>query len=162
MRKVAIPGSFDPLTNGHTDIIQRASTLFDEVVVVVAQNTTKACWFSLEERCTFVKESIQSFANVSVDVCQGLLITYCQSNNIKALLRGIRTFSDYEYESSMSRLNQELYPELETLFMMSDKLVAHINSNMVKEFARFEGELSGWVPKHVEIAIINRIKQETS
>lgn len=158
-RKAAVPGSFDPLTYGHIDILARASKLFEEVVIVVAENTFKKCWFSIHERCEFAKKAIKPHPNVRVAVCDALLIDFCRNQGIHVLLRGIRTFSDYEYESSMSRLNRQHFPGLETLFLMASQGFTHINSNMVKEFARFGADVSSWVPPFVASALVKRAKE---
>jgi pantetheine-phosphate adenylyltransferase len=158
IKTVAIAGSFDPMTYGHLDIIQRSAKLYEKIVVLVAENTSKLCLFSIEERARFVRSATQDLKNVKVESWNGLVVDYCFSHKIDALCRGIRTVSDYEYESSMSRLNQELSKgKLETVFLMASQKYLHVNSNMVKEFARFGQDVSLWVPPEVALALQTRV-----
>jgi pantetheine-phosphate adenylyltransferase len=149
MRKAVYAGSFDPPTLGHVDIVTRASTIFDHVTVLVAENTTKKSLFSSKDRLAFMEDMFSKLGNVTIDICSGLVVDYCKEQNIKILVRGLRTISDYEYEASMSRLNSDLNSDVDTVFLLARKDYIHLKSDVVKEIAKFRGDLSKMVPTNV-------------
>jgi pantetheine-phosphate adenylyltransferase len=149
--KLAIyPGSFDPVTNGHLDLIERASKLFGRVVVTVARNAEKAPMFTLKERVEMLREATQPFPNVEVDTFDGLLVDYARKLGARVLVRGIRAVSDYEYELQMALMNRRLEPQLETVFMLPAVEYSFLSSHLVRELAVFGGSLTGLVPPAVE------------
>jgi pantetheine-phosphate adenylyltransferase len=144
------PGSFDPITNGHLDMIGRGSKLFDTLVVAVLQNRSKHPLFDVQERKEMLQEAVSHFANVEVDSFDGLLVDYAARKNAKVILRGIRAISDYEHELQMTLMNRRLRPETETVFLMASEDHSFISSRMVKEVISLNGNVSGLVPKAVE------------
>jgi pantetheine-phosphate adenylyltransferase len=149
--KLAIyPGSFDPVTNGHLDLIERASKLFGRVVVTVARNAEKAPMFTLQERVEMLHEVTQPFPNVEVDTFDGLLVEYARKLGARVLVRGIRAVSDYEYELQMALMNRRLEPQLETVFMLPAVEYSYLSSHLVRELAVLGGSLTGLVPPAVE------------
>lgn len=153
MKRIAIcPGSFDPITNGHLDIIERGSKLFDEVYVVLLNNTQKRPFFSVEERIDLIREVTKHIPNVLVDVHVGLLVEYAEKVNACAVIRGLRAVSDFEYEMQITAVNKKLMDELETIFIMANSTYSFISSSIVKEVASFGGNLDGLIPAQVQIA----------
>jgi pantetheine-phosphate adenylyltransferase len=149
--KLAIyPGSFDPVTNGHLDLIERASKLFGRLVVTVARNGEKAPMFTLQERVEMLREATQPFPNVEVDTFDGLLVDYSRKLGARVLVRGIRAVSDYEYELQMALMNRRLEPQLETVFMLPAVEYSYLSSHLVRELAVLGGSLNGLVPAAVE------------
>jgi len=144
------PGSFDPLTNGHLDLIDRGSKIFDELVVAILRNPEKAALFSLEERVTMLEQQTGRWKNVRVDSFEGLLVDYALRQKAQAVLRGIRAISDYEYELQMALMNRKLRPELETVFIMPAEKYSYLSSRLVREVARLGGDISKLVPEIVE------------
>ncbi|QOY90858.1 pantetheine-phosphate adenylyltransferase [Paludibaculum fermentans] len=144
------PGSFDPITNGHLDLIQRCAPLVDKLVVSVLRNAHKHPVFTLEERVAMLREVASPFRNVEVDCFDGLLVDYARQKQAKLLLRGIRAISDYEYELQMALMNRRLAPEIETMFMMAGEAYSFISSKLVKEVIGLGGNISGLVPPSVE------------
>jgi pantetheine-phosphate adenylyltransferase len=144
------PGSFDPLTNGHVDIIQRGSALFDRIVVAIAINIEKAPLFTVPERVDIARKVFASYANVEVDTFDGLLVDYARSRRASALVRGLRAVSDFEYEMQMALMNRRLNPEVETIFMMPAEPYTYVSSRLVKEVVALGGSVSGIVPTVVE------------
>jgi len=144
------PGSFDPITNGHLDLVQRCAPLVDRLVVAVLKNAHKNPLFSLEERVEMLKEVVRPYGNVEVDAFDGLLVDYARQKNARVLVRGIRAISDYEYELQMALMNRRLAPEIETLFMMAGEAYSFISSKLVKEVIGLGGNISGLVPPSVE------------
>jgi pantetheine-phosphate adenylyltransferase len=144
------PGSFDPLTHGHLDLIERASQIFDQLVVAVLTNLEKAPLFSLEERVGMLREVTAGMPNVSVDTFSGLLVDYAMKKKARVILRGIRAFTDYEYELQMALMNRQLQPSLETVFLTPAEAYSHISSRLVKEIFQHGGSVSGLVPPVVE------------
>jgi pantetheine-phosphate adenylyltransferase len=144
------PGSFDPPTNGHLDLIDRGSKIFDELVVAILRNAEKTPLFSLGERRRMLEELTDDFKNVRVDVFDGLTVDYAARVNASAVLRGIRALSDYEYELQMALMNRKLQPDLETVFMMPAEQYSYLSSRLVREVARLGGDISGLVPELVE------------
>lgn len=146
MRTAVYPGSFDPITNGHLDIIKRASRVYDKVVVGVLSNKSKTPLFTAEERVDMIKRVTKELDNVEVDTFEGLLVDFTKSKNATVIVKGLRTVADFEYEFQMALLNKALNPEYETMFMMTDTKYSYISSSMVKELAGFHGDLTGFVP----------------
>ena len=153
--KIAIyPGSYDPITNGHLDIIERSSKLFDKIVVAVARNAEKgSALFSESERITMINQSIPHLKNIEVDSFHGLLVNYAAEKNSIAIIRGLRALSDFEFEFKMALMNRSLKEEISTVFMMPHEKYTHISSSLVKEVASLGGDVSAYVPQHVEIAL---------
>lgn len=150
-RLVAVyPGTFDPITKGHLDLVERCAPLVDELVVAVLANAEKRPLFSLDERVEMLSEVVRSFPNVTVDSFNGLLVDYARSRNARLLLRGIRAISDYEYELQMALMNRRLAPEIETMFMMAGEAYSFISSKLVKEVIGLGGDIRGLVPPSVE------------
>jgi|YelNatPaOPRAMG01_1025707.scaffolds.fasta_scaffold32694_2 pantetheine-phosphate adenylyltransferase len=144
------PGSFDPITNGHFDLIERSSRIFDHLVVALLTNAEKTPLFSVEERVEMLEEVTREMKNVTVDTFSGLLVDYAVQKNARAIVRGIRAFSDYEYEIQMALTNRKLQPKLETIFLMPAESYAYISSRLVKEIARHGGSVKDLVPPVVE------------
>ncbi|CEG22378.1 Phosphopantetheine adenylyltransferase [Planococcus massiliensis] len=154
MSKIAVvPGSFDPITMGHLDIIKRASTIFDEVKVVVMNNSSKNPLFNVEERIGLISEVTQSIPNVQVESFAGLLIDYSIEVKANAIVRGLRAVSDFEYEMQITSMNRFLNENIETLFMISNNQYSFLSSSIVKEVAKYGGNISGLVPAAVEEAL---------
>lgn len=149
MRRVACPGSFDPVTNGHLDIIRRASLLHEEVVVVVGANQAKQGLFSVEERVAMLKEVTSELPNVSVATFRGLLVDFCRAQGVSAIVKGLRAVSDFEYEMEMAQMNYRL-AGVETLFMTANPLYSFLRSSLVKEIAAFGGDVTSLVPVTIE------------
>ncbi|MBI1355689.1 MAG: pantetheine-phosphate adenylyltransferase [Acidobacteria bacterium] len=146
---VIYPGSFDPPTNGHLDLITRASTMFAHVSVAALRNDAKAPLFPVEERVAMLREVVAPFDNVSVDSFDGLLVDYARRREARLILRGIRAISDYEYEVQMALMNRKLFPELETLFIPAAESYSYLSSRLVKEVNRLGGDVSDLVPPNV-------------
>jgi pantetheine-phosphate adenylyltransferase len=144
------PGSFDPITNGHLDLIARGSRVVERLIVAVLRNESKQALFSVEERIEIVQETVRPFANVEVASFDGLLVDYAASRGANLILRGIRAVSDYEYELQMALMNRRLRPELETAFLMAGEAYSFVSSHLVKEVASLGGDVSGLVPPAVE------------
>ena len=152
MKKVIAiyPGSFDPLTNGHLDLIERGSKIFDELVVAILRNPEKDPLFSLSERREMMEAMTEPWSNVRVDIFEGLMVEYAVRVKASAVLRGIRAISDYEYELQMALMNRKLEPGLETVFMMPAEQYSYISSRLVREIAQLGGSINGLVPEMVE------------
>src|SRR5215813_3508181 len=148
VQRVVCPGSFDPVTNGHLDIIGRASGLYDEVVVAVLINITKKSLFSVDERVAMLGEVTKGYGNVRVERFHGLLVDFCAANGITAIVKGLRAVSDFEYEMQMAQMNYRL-AKVETLFMTTNPLYSFLSSSLVKDVARYGGDVSGLVPEYV-------------
>ena len=150
MAQLAIyPGSFDPLTKGHLDIIQRASRLFDQVIVAVSNNPSKKNTFSVHERIQMVEEALRGLPNASVDTYAGLLVDYLKSKKARILIRGLRVVSDMDYEFQLASFNRRLYKEVETVFLMPDDQLTYLASSMVKEVARLGASVDAFVTPYV-------------
>jgi len=150
------PGSFDPVTNGHLDIIRRGSRLFDQIVVAVVRNPEKKPTFGLAERKTFLAEAVSEMPNVGVDSFDGLLVAYARQRKANVIVRGLRALSDFEYEFQMALMNRRLDPGIETVFMMPSETYSYLSSRLVKEVANLGGNVNGLVPGRVEDRISGR------
>ncbi|MDI3542510.1 MAG: pantetheine-phosphate adenylyltransferase [Candidatus Atribacteria bacterium] len=153
MRAVLIaiyPGSFDPLTNGHLDIIERGIKIFDHLIVGVLKNPHKQPLFTPEERKEMIQETVKCFTNVEVDVFDGLLVNFAREKKCQVIIRGLRAISDYEYETQIAVINRKMAPEIETLFLPTSTEFSYLNSTIVKEIASFGGCIRGLVPPAVE------------
>ncbi len=159
MQKVIYPGSFDPLTFGHLDIIERLSRQFDEVVVLISWSSQKKYILDIIERKTAVTKVCQKFSNVRVDAFEGLLVEYVKKNNINMIAKGLRNARDYEYEMTMDHMNKTLFPDVETLYLISRPELSFISSTLVKEIASLGGDLKKFVPSEVEAYIKKKDKK---
>jgi pantetheine-phosphate adenylyltransferase len=148
VRRAVCPGSFDPVTNGHVDVISRAAGLYDELVVAVLVNPGKAGLFTVDERMDLLREAVAEMPNVTIDSFQGLLVDYCRAHEIPVIVKGLRAVSDFEYELQMAQMNREL-AGIETLFVPTAPQVGHLSSSLIKQIATFGGDVSRLVPKAV-------------
>ena len=158
MKKAVCPGSFDPVTNGHIDIIKRAAELFDEVTVLVVTNPDKKCVFSPEERCDLIRKATEDIGGIKVDSFSGLLADYVKKNGINAIVKGIRSSSDFEYEFQMALANRSLAPNAETVFITADPQNMYVSSSLIRQIALFGGDVSDFVPKNIVEEIEKRLK----
>ena len=156
MRRAVCPGSFDPITFGHLDIIARASAHFDHVVIAVLENRTKSSLFSVTERIEMIQETTSHLSNVSVDSWSGLLVDYCKSNSIQAIVRGLRAVSDFDYELQMAQVNLQ-GSGVETMFMATSPTHSFLSSSLVKELAHYGGDVSTMVPASINAALKLRV-----
>jgi pantetheine-phosphate adenylyltransferase len=158
MLKAAFPGSFDPPTLGHLNIIRRAADIFDELVVVVAENRQKKYLFSAEERIFMIRELISDRKNVTVELCDALIVNFLQDRDISLLVRGVRGVDDFSYEFELSMMNKALDPRIETIFMTTDPEYFVLRSSSIKELASFHGNVSGMVPPLVAEALVKKFR----
>ncbi|ORU93526.1 MAG: pantetheine-phosphate adenylyltransferase [Cycloclasticus sp. symbiont of Bathymodiolus heckerae] len=156
-KKAVYPGTFDPLTNGHINIIQRSAELFDEVLVAVAKSSGKAPLFNLEQRVEMANESLANYANVSVILFDGLLVDLAKQNNANIVVRGIRSIADFEYEAQMAGMNRKMLPQLETVFLTTHSDWADLSSTLVRDIARHGGNVSNFVPANIAIKISEKL-----
>ena len=161
MRRAVCPGSFDPVTNGHVDVISRAAGLYDELVVAVLVNPGKAGLFTVDERMDLLREAVAEMPNVTVDSFQGLLVDYCKAHDIPVIVKGLRAVSDFEYELQLAQMNREL-ANLETLFVPTAPQVGHLSSSLVKQIAMFGGDVSRLVPKAVNDRLLEHVRKGAS
>ena len=159
MHRVVCPGSFDPVTNGHLDIISRAASLYDEVVVAVLINVTKKGLFTVDERVELLGEVTAQYGNVKIDRFHGLLVDFCATNGISAVVKGLRAVSDFEYEMQMAQMNYRM-AKVETLFMTTNPQFSFLSSSLIKEIARYGGDVSGLVPEPVVSRLHSRMAEE--
>ncbi len=160
MRVAIYPGSFDPLTCGHVSIIERGLNVFDKVIIAVALNVRKkGALFTLEERIDQI-ESCFTGKNIEVDTFEGLLVDYAKSRGTNILLRGLRAVSDFEYELQMANMNRRIAEDIETVFMMTEESHFYISSSLIKEVARFGGDISGMVPEHIVDPLYKKLREE--
>ena len=157
MRTVIYPGSFDPLTNGHLDVIERAAKLFDRVIVAIAINESKNPFFTLAERRELVSRSIEPMKNVEADTFTGLLVDYVEQRSGQAIVRGLRAVSDFEFEFQLALMNRKLNERVETIFMMPKDTYTFLSSRIVKEIARLGGDVSAFVPPSVKEALKRKL-----
>ena len=150
-------GSFDPVTNGHLDIIARSAAIFDKVIVAVLINAKKKSLFSIEERVDLLRQSTKDLANVEVDAFEGLLMDYMQRKGARVIVRGLRSVTDFEYEMPFAAMNKRLNGEVETFFLMTDSRYAHVSSSLIKEVAGYQASVSGLVPPVVEAALKQKL-----
>jgi len=160
MRTAIYPGSFDPVTNGHLDVIQRAARLFDRVIVAVAKNEDKRPLFSLNDRRRLVARSVRHLENVETDSFTGLLVDYVKGRGGQVIIRGLRAVSDFEFEFQLALMNRKLDERVETIFMMPKDTYTFLSSRIVKEIARLGGDVSAFVPPHVKSALAKRLSRK--
>ena len=158
MKRALYPGSFDPVTNGHLDIIERSSRIFDHLTVAVLENTRKVSLFSMEERVHMLKSIVKRFPNVDVKSYSGLLVDYADKAEAWIIVKGLRAVADFEHEFQMALVNKKLNSNVETLFMMSNNTCSFISSSAVKEIAAYGGDIRDMVPKEVHQIIVDRIE----
>src|SRR5436189_4515783 len=161
MRTAIYPGSFDPLTNGHLDVVQRATKLFDRVIVAVATSESKHPLFTLEERVEMVAHAVRHLPTVEADSFDGLLVEYADRRSAQAVIRGLRAVSDFEFEFQLALMNRKLNERVETIFMMPKDTYTFLSSRIVKEIARLGGDVSPFVPTHVRAALAEKLTQTT-
>jgi pantetheine-phosphate adenylyltransferase len=161
-RLAVFPGSFDPLTNGHVDLIDRARRLFDRLIVAVLVNANKSPLFSLEERVAMLHEVLGRDSGIEIDTFDGLLVEYAAKRRASAIVRGLRAVADFEYEMQMALMNRHLSPAIETVFMMPSEQNTYLSSRLVKEVAALGGSVGGLVPPAVESRLVNRRVAATS
>ena len=159
MSLAVYPGTFDPITNGHVDILRRSLKIFDRVVVALAENVRKSPLFSLEERRTMIVEALGREPRVEVDAFQSLLAEYCRRRSAAVVIRGLRALADFEYEFQTAHMNRRLAPDVETLFLMTGEESFYVSSSLVKEVALMGGDVSGLVPPGVAAALADKRKQ---
>lgn len=153
MRRAIYPGSFDPITNGHLDVLQRAAGLFDELIVAVAQDNAKQSLFTVDERVQLLIGATEHIPNLRVMPFQGLLVDFARQQSAVALVRGLRAVSDFEFEFQLALMNRKLEPNLETMFLMPREELTYISSRLVKEISRLGGNVNQFVPPHVVVAL---------
>ncbi|RAY12462.1 pantetheine-phosphate adenylyltransferase [Actinomadura craniellae] len=158
MRRVVCPGSFDPVTNGHLDIISRASRLYDEVVVAVLINVSKTSLFTVDERVDMMTAVTKEYGNVKVDKFHGLTVDYCKEHDIPVIVRGLRAVSDFDYELQIAQMNHRM-SGVETMFMATNPLYAFLSSSLMKEVVKYGGDISGLVPELVHTRLVERMSQ---
>ncbi len=161
MAKALVPGSFDPVTNGHLDIIRRAAAMFDTVLIAVARNYSKSPLFDLEERVAILTEVCQDLPNVSIDSFEGLLVNYAAENGATVIVKGLRAVSDFEYELQMALMNRRLKQDVETVFLMTGAEHSYLSSSIVKEIARLGGSVEGLVPQSVERRLQSKLYESS-
>jgi len=158
VRRVVCPGSFDPVTNGHVDVISRAANLHDEVVVAVFRNANKTPLFTVDERVELLRQATSKIPNVRVDKFDGLIVNYCKANDISAIVKGLRAVTDFDYEMQMAQMNYN-QAGVETLFVITNPLWAFLSSSLVKDFARWGGDVSTLVPEVVLDRLTERLAE---
>jgi pantetheine-phosphate adenylyltransferase len=154
MRRAVCPGSFDPITNGHLDVIERASKFFDEIIVAVGINPSKNRLFETDERVEMIREATSSLPNIRVETFQGLIVDFCKLHGVQAIVKGLRAVSDFDYELQMGQMNRSL-ADIDTLFMPADPHYSFLSSSLVKEVATYGGDVAGLVPE----AVLRRLRE---
>lgn len=158
MRKVVCPGSFDPVTNGHIDVFQRAADLAEEVVVAVLVNSNKKSLFTIEERVEMLETVTQEITNIKIETFHGLLVDFCRAQDAQAIVKGLRAVSDFDYELQMSQMNYQV-GGIDTVFIATNPTHSFLSSSLVKEFASLGGDVSQWVPKAVKEALVSKFRK---
>ena len=158
MKTAIYPGSFDPITNGHLDILERAINLFDRVIITVARNSTKNPLFTEEERLKLMRDAVKQYKQVEVDSFEGLLVDYARTKKAIAVVRGLRAISDFEYELQMALMNRKLNPGVQTVFLMPNERYTYLNSTIVREISRLGGNVNDFVPPTVKAALDKKFK----
>ncbi len=158
--KAVYPGTFDPITKGHLDVINRVQKLFSEIVILVAYHNEKEPLFTIEERKEMITETVKKMENVGVDSYDGLLVDYAKKHNIRVIIRGLRAISDFEYEFQMALMNRKIRPEVETLFLVPHESYTYLSSSLIKEIIAVGGNVSHFVPPIVNTYLENRINKE--
>ncbi|MDC4239112.1 pantetheine-phosphate adenylyltransferase [Clostridium tertium] len=156
MNIAVYPGSFDPITNGHLDIISRGAKIYDKLIVAVLVNMDKKCLFDIKERVELIKKVTKDLDNVEVLSFEGLLVDFARIHNSKVILKGLRTVSDFEYEFQMALMNSKLDPDIETVFMMTSSAYSYVSSSSVKQVAKFGGNIKGLVPEELITEVMDR------
>lgn len=159
MSKAVYPGSFDPFSNGHLDIVKRASKLFDEIHVLVSNNIFKKTIFSTEERINLIKKCTPDIPNLVITSFDGLVVNYCKDNEISIIIRGLRNYSDYEAEFSLYQYNKDIYPNVETILLLPSTKTQFVSSSAIKELLNFNCDISKYVPKEIKQDIIDKMKK---
>jgi pantetheine-phosphate adenylyltransferase len=159
MRTALYPGTFDPITNGHLDLIKRASRIFDHLIVAVADNPAKETLLSREERIFLLETSVKTLKNVEVKHFSGLTVEYARKLKVTAIIRGLRVFSDFEYEFQMALMNRKLEPEVETVFLVPSEQYTYVSSSLIKDIATFGGDVSRFVPPPVAKKLTGKLKE---
>lgn len=159
MLSVVCPGSFDPVTNGHLDIIERASRLADRVYVAVMLNANKSGLFTIDERIDLLKQSVSHLDNVVIESFEGLLVDFCRTHDARAIVKGLRAVSDFDYELQMAQMNHRL-AEVDTLFVATNPLFSFLSSSLIKEVVSYGGDVSGLVPANVLTPLVERLAQQ--
>lgn len=160
MTTAVCPGSFDPVTNGHLDIIERAARIFDRVLITVFRNSSKNPLFTVEERVEMIREATSHLHNVEVESADGLLMNYVREKGAKVIIKGLRAIQDFEYEFQMGMINKKLDPEVETMFMITGGRYSYLSSSIVKELASYGTRIEGLVPKPVEERLIEKFRKK--
>ena len=160
MRRIAVcPGSFDPVTNGHLDIIERTAAIFDKVIVAILINSNKKPTFTIEERMDMLKAATSHIKNVQIEFFDGLLVDFVKEKGARVIVKGLRAISDFEYEFQMAMLNKSVEPEIETLFMMTSNKYSYLSSSIVKELGRLGASLDDLVPEKIMDNVINKLRK---
>lgn len=158
MKTAIYPGTFDPITNGHLDIVDRAVKLFDKVIVTIARNLEKKPLFSENERLDMIRESVKPYPNVEVDSFEGLLVEYARKKKASAIVRGLRAISDFEFELQMALMNRKLDSGVETVFLMPNEKFTYLNSSIVREIAKLHGDVTEFVPPVVRLSLERKLR----
>ena len=159
MKKGIYPGSFDPITYGHMDVVERATSIFDEIHVAIFDNPNKTPYFSLEERLSLNREVFKKYKNVVVSAFDGLLVDYAMQNQVFTIIRGLRAISDFEYELQIALMNRRLSRKVDTIFFMSNEKNSFLSSNVVRQVSKFKGDISSFVPSVVEEALKKKVQK---
>ena len=162
MKTAIYPGTFDPVTYGHVDVAERAARLFDKVIICVATNSSKAPIFNGNERVQLVREAVKKIKNIEVEEFDGLLVEYARAKKADVIVRGLRAVSDFEYEFQMALTNRKLCADIDTVFLMPDEKYTYLNSSIVREIAKFGGNVSEFVPPHVQKELLKKIEMQNN